>query len=232
MLVVKLTIASIASYFITMVTLWSASSLPGSHIYAHMVYGLGEASACFLASLLCRFYNDRLVFNGFCAVGLLGLSAFYFICGGSSASIAGLISFGIQVVGCGGVFSIQFLLIEQRVSPAKLSSTITLTMTVALIITSCSTMVAFAPQPIPFLLCVSAFVIGIAASSTLPDPKVLVKNPALYANQSLIAAYEYTYIGDNPNVPDTTLASRSILVQEWDRQQQLRDNLNEWVRVN
>ena len=114
-LFVKLTIASIISYFVTMTTLWSAASLPGSHIYAHMVQGLGEASSCFIASLLCRFYKDRLVFTCFCAVGLLGLNAFYFIAGGSSASVTGLIFFFVQVVGCGGVYSVQFLLIEQRV---------------------------------------------------------------------------------------------------------------------
>ena len=231
MLMVKLMIASIISYFTAMTTLWSAASLPGSHIYAHMAYGLGEASACFVASLLCRFYKDRVVFACFCAVGLLGVNAFYFITGGSTASLAGLIFFFVQVVGCGAVFSVQFLLIEQRVSPAKLGSALTLSVTVSLIITSCSTLVAFAPQPIPFLSCVGAFVIGIAAVSLLPDPRLLVKNPALYANQSLIAAYEYTYIGENPNVPDITLNHRSIIAHEWDSQHKKRRNIGEWTRV-
>jgi hypothetical protein len=106
-----------------------------------------------------------------------------------------------------------------------------LTVTVSLIITSNSTLVAFAPQPVPFLVTMSAFLIGIVAVSLLPDPRVLVMKPALYANQSLIAAYEYTYIGENPNVPDTTLNHRSVIFHEWDRLKLKRNNMSEWTKV-
>ena len=114
-LIVKLTIASVVGYFIAMTTLWSAASLPGSHIYAHMVYGLGEASSCFVSSLLCTCFKDRQLFAFFCGVGLVGINAFYFVAGGSSASAVGLAFFFMQVLGCGSIYNLQFLLIEQRV---------------------------------------------------------------------------------------------------------------------
>ena len=92
-LMFRLIIASVVSYFIALTTLWTAASLPGSHIYAHMVYGLGESSSCFLASLMCKCFKDTHLYAGFCAVGLMGINAFFFVAGGSSASFMGLCFF-------------------------------------------------------------------------------------------------------------------------------------------
>jgi hypothetical protein len=90
-------------------------------------------------------------------------------------------------------------------------------------------MIAFAPQPVPFIICVTTLAIGFTVAITLPDPAQLVNNPKLFQNMSLIAAYEYTYIGENPNVPDTSLNQRSLIIREWDRQ--IDSKISEWTKI-
>ena len=75
-LMFKLSTVAVVSYFISCETVFSAASLPGSHIYAHMIYGFGEATSCFLASVMCKYMRDCKLYAVSCVAALVGIFVF------------------------------------------------------------------------------------------------------------------------------------------------------------
>ena len=61
-MLLKLTIMSTMAYFMAITTLFTAASLPGSHIYAHMVLGIAEGVSAGFSGLLCKYVKAQNLF--------------------------------------------------------------------------------------------------------------------------------------------------------------------------
>lgn len=136
---------------------FGASTLAGDKLVNGMLYGLAESAANFASGIFCRYATDKTVYNAGCALCMVCYSALYFL-GTSQGGPLVFTIFFLQVFGLGAMFNVIYLLIELRVPPIAVGSSITICMMVGQLFGAVTPLLMTMDQPIPF-----AVTIGIMA---------------------------------------------------------------------
>ena len=117
---------------------------PGNKLVNGMIYGVSQATASFLIGFVCKYAADNLIYISLASVCLVSNVGYYFIDGTENGAISFL--FYILIVFCiGGISTTVFILIELRVPPESLASSLVLIFTASVSLCALSPTVAYFP---------------------------------------------------------------------------------------
>lgn len=138
-----LVIVASCSFFNSYLTLFSATSLPGDKLFAGMMFGFAESSASFVSGVICSKVPDKYAMMASNVLFCVANCVFYFGCGGRFESLLSFIAVFCMTLGCGATVNIMYLVIEMRVPPAKLGSSIVAVITAAMFFTTFASTAAY-----------------------------------------------------------------------------------------
>ena len=87
--------------------------------------------------------KDTKVFILNCALTIVSMSIYFFVCGGITDGPLSLIMYFLGTLGCGSNINIMYLMIELRVPPEKLGSSIVVIFTGAVFFNTFSSNIAY-----------------------------------------------------------------------------------------
>lgn len=148
--------------------MYQATSQQGNKMSSGITFGLAEASACLASGYICKKVKDTTAFIFFCALSIVSMSVYYFVCGGITDGPLSLVMFFLGTFGTGSNINIMYLMIELRVPAEKLGSSIVVVFTGAVFFNTFSANVAYADQPIPYITQLSMLSVAIFAAYMLP----------------------------------------------------------------
>jgi len=118
------------------------TAVPGNKIYKGIVFGLAEAVAALLSGYLCTYMKDSSAYLLMAAICFVSNVCFYLL-----ADESGLATFLLfmSVFGMGAMLNIFYLMIEIRVPPETLGSSMVLVNTISVAVASATPLAAYAP---------------------------------------------------------------------------------------
>jgi hypothetical protein len=81
-----------------------------------------------------------------------------------------MVAFYCTVFGVGLGYSIVFLMIELRFPPSKVGSSLVMVVTSAVFFAQLTTLIAYMPQPVPYLAFTASLVVSMVSCNLLPPP--------------------------------------------------------------
>lgn len=186
--------------------MYQATSQEGDKMSSGMTFGLAEAIACLASAYICRKFKDTTVFIFNCALGIVSMSIYFFICDAKTDGPLSILMFFLGTFGCGSNINIMYLMIELRVPAEKLGSSIVVVFTGAVFINTFSASVAYAAQPVPYITQTVMLSVAIFAASMLPpsikDPNRTSKPLAQRVDLSMVTSRT---VKKTQRLGDTTL---------------------------
>jgi hypothetical protein len=171
--------------FNSYLTMFGMTARPGNKLVNGMIYGFSEAIAAFSIGFVCKYAPDNFVFIGLTSMCLVS-NVGYFFMGGSGGAIAFIFYFFV-VFSIGGLITTSMILIELRVPPESLASSLVLIFTTSVTCCALAPTVAYFKQPVPFLVTLAFLVAMIILTLRLPPPgQYLIKATRLTQNLTRI----------------------------------------------
>jgi predicted MFS family arabinose efflux permease len=118
------------------------TAVPGNKIYKGIVFGLAEAVAALLSGYLCTYMKDSSAFLWMAALCFTSNVCFYLL---ADESVVATFLLFMSVFGMGAMLNIFYLMIEIRVPPETLGSSIVLVNTISVAVASATPLAAYAP---------------------------------------------------------------------------------------
>ena len=166
--------------------MFATTARPGNKLVNGMIYGVSEAIAAFVIGFVCKLAPDNFVFIGLtsvCIVSNIG----YFSLGGSQGGAIEFLFYFFIVFSLGGMITTTMILIELRVPPESLASSLVLIFTTSVTFCSLSPTVAYFAEPVPFIVTLVLLAAMVFLTLRLPPPgQHLIKATRLTNNLTRI----------------------------------------------
>lgn len=140
-------------------------------MYAGLAFGIADSSAAIFAGVICLLVGETKGFMGSIIFTIAAQCVFYFICGGQTGGLLAVFSVFSYCVGLGAAYCILYLMINLRVPAEKVGSSLVVVITTAYTVSIAASVIAYLPQPWPFISSVLLSAIAGVTSYFLPTPK-------------------------------------------------------------
>ena len=175
-----------ANGFNSYLTMFATTARPGNKLVNGMIYGVSEAIAAFSIGFVCKYAPDNFVFIGLTSVCMVSNMGYFFL-GGSEGGMIAFIFYFFIVFSIGGMITTTMILIELRVPPESLASSLVLIFTTSVTFCSVAPTVAYFKEPVPFIVTLAFLAAMIFLTLRLPPPgQHLIKATRLTQNLTRI----------------------------------------------
>ena len=150
--------------------MFGTTARPGNKLINGIIYGVSEAIAAFTVGFVCKYAPDNFVFIGLTSMCLVSNVAYFFLGSGRDGGAIAFIFYFLIVFSIGGMITTTMILIELRVPPESLASSLVLIFTTSITCCALAPTVAYFPQPVPFIVTLAFLVMIIMLTLRLPPP--------------------------------------------------------------
>jgi len=150
--------------------MFGTTARPGNKLINGMIYGISEAIAAMSVGFICKFAPDNFVFIGLASMCFVSNVGYFFLGGSQGGGAVAFIFYFFVVFSIGGMITTTMILIELRVPPESLASSLVLIFTISITFCSIAPTVAYFEQPVPFIVTLAFLLVMIFLTLRLPPP--------------------------------------------------------------